>query len=59
MPQSKKNVNVSMSREVHSKLLDILKKAEEDTKKNTGLEGITYTLGDVINMLIKSYQSKQ
>ena len=58
MPQSKKNVNVSMSREVHSKLLDIITKAEEDMKKNSGLAA-TYTLGDAIDMLIKSYYSKQ
>ena len=57
MPQSKKNITVSVSREVHATLLDIVKKAKKETKKNTGLKS-DYSLSDVIKMLVDSYQSK-
>ena len=57
MPQSKHNVNVAISREVHETLLKIREKAQKDTKENTGID-VSYTLGEVIKMLAKSYTLK-
>ena len=52
MPQSKHNVNVAISREVHETLLKIREKAQKDTKENTGID-VSYTLGEVIQNACK------
>ena len=57
MPQSKHNVNVCLSRDVHASLLEILKNIQDDTRKKTGI-AVTFTLGDVIKMLADSYESQ-
>ena len=57
MPQSKKNVNISISREVHAKLLDIVEKSKTIASKKTGFD-TKYTMGDVIEMLVDSYKSE-
>ncbi len=54
MPQSEKNVNVSIARTTHSMLLDIRKRAQDEVKEKKGLE-VNYSLNAVITMLAKQY----
>ena len=58
MPQSKSNTNMSISRDVHASLVEILIEKQKEVKKQSGLD-VTYSLNDVVKMLVNVYRKSR